>query len=149
MWHINKCRPWVSNGSQIIAWIGLLNGGSWYITVFPCRFSHWGSFIQRLRVLAANSTALRNSKHISPDALLQLTSDTRRVLSRECKTIFEKQFHAVVTSGSLISSAGQCHGISWSALWLPIDMFLEDSMDGSQVVATSAVETLTGTLFIF
>ncbi|KAJ9696261.1 hypothetical protein PVL29_008476 [Vitis rotundifolia] len=107
-------------------------------------FSHWGSFIQRLRVLAANSTALRNSKHISPDALLQLTSDARRVLTRECKTSLQKQFHAVVASGSLISSAGQCHGVSWSALWLPIDMFLEDTMDDSQVVATSAVETLTG-----
>ncbi|XP_034692228.1 mediator of RNA polymerase II transcription subunit 33A-like isoform X3 [Vitis riparia] len=107
-------------------------------------FSHWGSFIQRLRVLAANSTALRNSKHISPDALLQLTSDARIVLTRECKTSLQKQFHAVVASGSLISSAGQCHGVSWSALWLPIDMFLEDTMDDSQVVATSAVETLTG-----
>ena len=100
-------------------------------------------------MLASNSTALRSSKHISPDTLLQLTSDTRIVLTRECKTYLQKHFHAVVASGSLTSSAGQCHGVSWSALWLPIDIFLEDAMDGSQVVATSAVETLTGTTHFF
>ena len=61
--------------------------------------------------LAANSTTLRNSKHISPDALLQLTFDPCRVLTRECKTSLQKQFHAAVASGSLISSAGQCHGV--------------------------------------
>ena len=53
-------------------------------------FSHWGSFIRQLRVLVANSTTLRNSKHISPNALLQLTSDARRVLTRECKTSLQK-----------------------------------------------------------
>ncbi|XP_058204446.1 mediator of RNA polymerase II transcription subunit 33A isoform X2 [Rhododendron vialii] len=105
--------------------------------------SHWGCFIQHVQLLAANSSALRNSKHISPDALLQLTSDKRRVLSRECKTSSQKQFHAVI-AGSLLSSAGQCHGTSQSALWLPFDLFLEDSMDGSQVTATGAVEILTG-----
>ncbi|KAL3517544.1 hypothetical protein ACH5RR_020133 [Cinchona calisaya] len=105
---------------------------------------HWESFIQHLHLLTGKSTALRNSKNISPEALLELTSSTRRVLSRECKTSSEQRFHAVMASGSLISSAGQCHGTSRSALWLPIDLFLEDTMDGSQVTATSAVETLTG-----
>ena len=61
--------------------------------------------------LAANSTTLRNSKHISPDALLQLTFDPCRVLTRECKTSLQKQFHAAVASGSLISYAGQCHEV--------------------------------------
>ncbi|KAM7521558.1 hypothetical protein LguiA_011460 [Lonicera macranthoides] len=106
--------------------------------------AHWGCFIQCLRLLAANSLTLRSSKKITPEAMLQLTSDTRRLLSRECKTSSLQQFHAVMASGSLISSAGQCHGASHSALWLPIDLFLEDTMDGSQVVATSAAETLTG-----
>ncbi|XP_059437140.1 mediator of RNA polymerase II transcription subunit 33B-like isoform X2 [Corylus avellana] len=106
--------------------------------------SHWGVFIQRMQLLAAESAVLRNSKHISPETLLQLTSDTREVLSRECKTMSGKEFHAVMASGSLISSANQLHGIGCSALWLPIDLFLEDAMDGSQVAATSAVEILTG-----
>ncbi|THG04460.1 mediator of RNA polymerase II transcription subunit 33B-like [Camellia sinensis] len=105
--------------------------------------SHWGCVTQHVQLLASNSSALRNSKDITPEALLQLTSDKRRVLSRECKTSLQNQFHAVI-SGSLVSSAGQCHGTSQSALWLPFDLFLEDTMDGSQVTATSAVETLTG-----
>nr|POE97226.1 mediator of rna polymerase ii transcription subunit 33a [Quercus suber] len=106
--------------------------------------SHWGGFIQRLQLLSAKSVVLRNSKHITPETLLQLTSDTRRLLSRECKTMWGQAFHAVMASGSLISSANQVHGTSLSALWLPIDLFLEDALDGSQVAATSAVETLTG-----
>ena len=74
-----------------------------------------------------------------------MTSDTREVLSRKCKTSSQKQFHAVMASGSLASSASQCHGTSRSALWLPFDLFLEDSMDGSKVTAMSAVEVLMGT----
>ncbi|XP_031101490.1 mediator of RNA polymerase II transcription subunit 33A-like [Ipomoea triloba] len=104
--------------------------------------AHWESFIQHLRLLASNSTALRNSKTISPEALLQLTSDTNAFLPIECKTSTLHRFNAVVTS-SLVSSASQCHGTSPSAYWLPIDLFLEDAMDGTQVAATSAAETLT------
>ncbi|PSS06398.1 Mediator of RNA polymerase II transcription subunit 33A like [Actinidia chinensis var. chinensis] len=106
--------------------------------------SHWACFIQHLRLLTEHSSALRSSKDITPEALLQLTSDTREVLSRKCKTSSQKQFHAVMASGSLASSSGQCHGTSRSSLWLPFDLFLEDTMDGSQVTATSAVEVLTG-----
>ncbi|XP_055813312.1 mediator of RNA polymerase II transcription subunit 33A-like [Solanum dulcamara] len=105
---------------------------------------HWESFTQNLRLLVSNSSALRNSKNISPEALVQLTSDNRVVLSRKCKTSSHKRFHAVVASGSLVSSADQCHGASPSVLWLPIDLFLEDIMDGSQVAVTSAAETLSG-----
>lgn len=111
---------------------------------FFFRPGHWESFTQNLRLLVSNSSALRNSKNISPEALLQLTSDNHVVLSRKRKTSSQKKFHAVVVSGSLASSADQCHGASPSVLWLPIDLFLEDTIDGSQVAATSAAETLTG-----
>lgn len=74
---------------------------------------------------------------------MQLTSNCV-VLSRKCKTSSHKRFHAVAASGLPVSSADQCHGASPSALWLPIDLFLEDIMDGSQVAVTSAAETLTG-----
>ncbi|XP_031279902.1 mediator of RNA polymerase II transcription subunit 33B [Pistacia vera] len=105
--------------------------------------SHWGGFVQRLKLLVMKSTALRNSKHFTPEALLQLTSDTHKVLSRECKTT-SKEVHAIMTSGSLISSASQCNGTTRSALWLPIDLFLEDAINGSQVAAYSSIEILTG-----
>ncbi|KAA3475022.1 mediator of RNA polymerase II transcription subunit 33B-like isoform X1 [Gossypium australe] len=106
--------------------------------------SHWGTFIQQLRVLAVKSVALRNAKHITPVALLNLTSDMHKVVSRKCKTISQQEFNAVIGSGSLTTSSGQCHGTGPSAHWLPIDLFLEDAMDGSQVAATGAVESLTG-----
>ncbi|XP_042012940.1 mediator of RNA polymerase II transcription subunit 33B-like [Salvia splendens] len=103
----------------------------------------WECFIDHLRLLAAKSGSLRNSKNISPEALLQLASAARQVLSPKCKTNSQKQLHAVAAI-SPMSSAGHCLATVRSELWLPIDLYLEDTMDGSQVRATSAVETLTG-----
>lgn len=102
---------------------------------------HWAGFAQRLQLLATNSVILRNTKLITPEFLLHWTSDKNRLLSREGKTS-QLEFRDVMASGSLFSSGGQSHGVNWSALWLPIDLFLEDAMDGSQVLATSAVERL-------
>lgn len=102
--------------------------------------------MHHLRSLVGNSTALRNSKDITPEALLQLTSDNHVLLSRECKTKSLQQFRAAMPCGSLISSVGQSYGASRSAIWLPIDLFLEDAMDGFVVATTSAAETLTGTV---
>lgn len=95
-------------------------------------------------MLGAHSSVLRTLKHITPESLLQLTSDSRRLLTREGKTISRQEFHAVLSFGSLMSSACQSHGATSSAFWLPIDLFLEDAMDGSEVAAISAIETLAG-----
>lgn len=115
------------------------------IITFLFRPSHWGGFIQQLQVLGAHSSVLRTLQHITPESLQQLTSDTRRLLTREGKTISRQGFHAVLSFGSLMSSACQSHGASSSGFWLPIDLFLEDAMDGSEVRELSAIETLTGT----
>ncbi|KAI7752371.1 hypothetical protein M8C21_032634 [Ambrosia artemisiifolia] len=106
----------------------------------------WGSFVYNLRLLAAKSVSLRNSKNITPEALLQLTSDNRALVSLECKTVSLQQFHAVMASGSLVSSASPSHNASHSVIWLPLDLFLEDIMEGTVVSTTSAAETLTGLL---
>ncbi|CAH9132697.1 unnamed protein product [Cuscuta epithymum] len=99
--------------------------------------SYWEPFIQHLRLLASNSTALRNSKSVSPEALLQLTSNTDVFLSRDGKRSTLHRMNVVVGHW-LVSSSTQ----SPSAYWLPIDLFLEDSLEG-QVSATSTAETLT------
>ncbi|GFP97857.1 mediator of RNA polymerase ii transcription subunit 33a [Phtheirospermum japonicum] len=95
---------------------------------------HWDCFIQHLRLLTAKSASLRNSKNISPEALLQLTSHTRKVLSRACKMSIIGTTH--------IPSAGICNGTFRSALWLPIDLYLEDIMDGSQIGIAGLVKSL-------
>lgn len=92
----------------------------------------------------AKSTSLRNSKDITPEDLLQLTSDNTALVSGKCRTVSLQQFHAVMASGSLVSSASPSHNASHSAIWLPIDLYLEDIMEGTVVATTSAVETLTG-----
>lgn len=102
---------------------------------------HWESFIQQLQMLATNSSVLRNLKHISPETLLHFPSNIHKFFSRECKTKLE--FNAIMAAGLQISSPGRSHGDNWSSLWLPIDLILEDAMDGGgQVTATSAVEIL-------
>ncbi|MED6155368.1 Mediator of RNA polymerase II transcription subunit 33A [Stylosanthes scabra] len=106
--------------------------------------AHWFSFVQRLQVLATNSSALRNSGTLSPEALLQLASDKHMVLTRGCKTSSQKKFHAVMGFEYLSSSASLCPGASHSALWIPFDLVLEDAMDGYQVSTTSGVEIISG-----
>lgn len=108
------------------------------------RPTHWVHFIQRLRLLETNSSALRNSNALTPEALHQLTSDAPTVMSQEYKTTSLQKFHAVMAFGSLSSSAGPCQGASHSALWLPLDLLLEDVMDGCLVNATSAIEIISG-----
>ncbi|CAF2377666.1 unnamed protein product [Brassica napus] len=106
--------------------------------------THWEDFSQRFRVLTTKSLLVRNSKHINPEALTYLASHTSKFLERESKTIPRGEFHALLSSGSILALTSQHHGTSGSALWLPIDLFFEDIMDGTQAAAASAVENLTG-----
>ncbi|KAJ7980133.1 Mediator of RNA polymerase II transcription subunit 33A [Quillaja saponaria] len=106
--------------------------------------TQWLTFIQRLRLLGTNSSALRNSKTMTPELLLQLASGTHMVLSQECKTSSLQKFNIVMAFGSLDGSVSLGHGTSHSSLWLPLDLVMEDAMDGYQVNATSAIEIITG-----
>lgn len=99
--------------------------------------THWIAFTRRLKLLGTNSAAVRSSKVISHEALQHLTSDTRIVLTREMKTSSRQKFHAAMAFGVLSSASS-------SDLWLPLDIVLEDSMDGYQVNVTSAIEIITG-----
>ncbi|KAJ6771031.1 MEDIATOR OF RNA polymerase II TRANSCRIPTION SUBUNIT 33A [Salix koriyanagi] len=108
--------------------------------------THWVGFIQRLELLGANSSALRNSKLLTAKDLLQLITDSGGSIVRESETSSLRKFHSVMDSGSLVSSSGSCQGASCSALWLPLDLALEDAMDGYQVNATSAIEIITGSI---
>lgn len=89
-------------------------------------------------MLVTDSAALRNSKSLTPEALQLLTSDACVVFSRECRTSSNQKFHAIMAFGSRASSA-HC-----SDLWLPLDVALEDAMDGYDVNPTSAIEIITG-----
>ncbi|KAI3715390.1 hypothetical protein L6452_22372 [Arctium lappa] len=100
--------------------------------------THWRSFIQDIEVLVVNSSALRNSKAMTPEILLQLISDDRKIVSEESKASYLQEIHTVMSS-----PAGLSHNVGGSSLWLPLDLVLEDAMDGSQVDTTSAIEIVT------
>ncbi|KAL2459193.1 Mediator of RNA polymerase II transcription subunit 33A [Forsythia ovata] len=106
--------------------------------------AHWGRFIQRMQLLVENSLALRNSKVMIREVFQQLISDSCKILSQHIQGSSPQELHAVEQSRPLGTSASLFLVASRSTLWLPLDMVLEDAMDGSQVNAASAVEIITG-----
>nr|KYP42240.1 hypothetical protein KK1_036380 [Cajanus cajan] len=108
--------------------------------------AHWGPFVHQLQRLAGNSILLRNLKHVTPESLVPLNFNSTagiKLLSSEWKTTPKLELSAVMAAGA-DSCAVQSRHDSWSLLWLPIDLILEDAMDGNHVAENSAVEVLTG-----
>lgn len=105
--------------------------------------SHWRNFVERLQLLASKSSVLKNSKHTSAEIFALIVSDTCKLPLWSLKTNLQQQFHAGMATGSFVPSAIQSHGTSCSSLWLPIDLFLEDAMEGLIVAPTCAIDTLT------
>ena len=60
-----------------------------------------------------------------------------------CRTDKCSQYRKLqsITSVSLSSLGGLCHGTSHSSLWIPLDLYLEDCVDIS-VSATNAIEII-------
>ncbi|KAK9725422.1 hypothetical protein RND81_05G142200 [Saponaria officinalis] len=102
----------------------------------------WGMLIQRLELLATSSSELRNSKYLSPKALFKLTAEADKVSSWKYKNSLNR--FGTVLSLEWSAPSGFCQEIGRSSMWLPLDVVLEDAVDGYQVTATSAVEAITG-----
>lgn len=103
-----------------------------------------------MQLLASNSSILRNLKHITAETLLSLMENIHELASYDCNTKSKLESNVVIPTGSQISFAGQSFGDSWSLLWLPIDLILEDALDGGQVAAFSAIEIIAGMIdFLF
>ncbi|KAL3505849.1 hypothetical protein ACH5RR_031231 [Cinchona calisaya] len=106
--------------------------------------TQWGDFVQRTQLLVSHSTALRNSKVLTPETLLQLISDSHKTMLCRYRICSPQEFPGAIHFRSLAHRSNICVGNSRASLWLPLDVVLEDAMDNSQVNATSAVETVTG-----
>ncbi|XP_050240388.1 mediator of RNA polymerase II transcription subunit 33A-like [Quercus robur] len=104
--------------------------------------SHWKGFTQRLQLLQANSSALKNAE-ITPEALLQLASNSH-IVSQEIRLKSRLNSNDIVVIGALASSTSLCNGASHSDHWLPLDLILEDAMDTKEVNVIGAIETITG-----
>nr|XP_029143291.1 mediator of RNA polymerase II transcription subunit 33A isoform X2 [Arachis hypogaea] len=104
--------------------------------------SHWGFFIRQMHLLVSNSSVLRSSKHITPEALLLLMENIYKGISHQSKTT--SKANVFMVAGSQICFAGQSFGDSCSLQWLPIDLILEDALGGANVSALSAIKIVTG-----
>ncbi|XP_057535996.1 mediator of RNA polymerase II transcription subunit 33A-like isoform X2 [Amaranthus tricolor] len=103
----------------------------------------WNDFYQHLQLLVSKSSALRCSKETTLELFAQLISAACKH-QWQSKTSLQNQFHAVVSPGCFVPSSVQCHDASYSSMWLPIDLFLEDAMEGIVVSPTCAIDSLTG-----
>ncbi|GAA0139031.1 hypothetical protein LIER_00660 [Lithospermum erythrorhizon] len=106
--------------------------------------SHWSGFIKRLHLLLTNSSTLEDSQYMSLKSVEQSSADMRNMMLKICTQSSSQGLITSTVSRTLDSCVGLCLGFSPSAIWLPLDLVLEDAMDASQVNASSAVETLTG-----
>ncbi|KAK1295333.1 Mediator of RNA polymerase II transcription subunit 33A [Acorus calamus] len=103
---------------------------------------HWEDFSQCFLLLGSNSSAFQSSS-LSPESIQKLLSlHKSKSCSQQPVLIQERGFNTLASSGTP-SSTLYCHGASRTSLWLPLDLFLEDAMDGS-VAATNAIEILSG-----
>ncbi|GER30150.1 mediator of RNA polymerase II transcription subunit, partial [Striga asiatica] len=135
-------RNKVTSGILFMARQNMSDPESFFIDV-SSENAVWESFTQRMQLLLENSSALRNMNSTTLEILRQLISNNYKIKSRHFQATIRQEFDSVLESKPLFHSAGLCLGTSQSALWLPLDMLLEDAMDGSQVNATSAVEIIT------
>ncbi|KAI4368312.1 hypothetical protein MLD38_016885 [Melastoma candidum] len=98
----------------------------------------WEAFAERLQLLSSNSVVLRDSKFITPKAFKKLVADAHTCFRQQCRTISNRKFSLDISSGIPASYSGR------SDEWLPLDLVLEDCMDGYEVAANSAIETIVG-----
>ncbi|KAF0933181.1 hypothetical protein E2562_016130 [Oryza meyeriana var. granulata] len=103
--------------------------------------TQWAAFTNRLQLLITKSSTLQTST-IALEAFQQLNLDVCNIF-REHKHWLRRKFHPIVASNPLSSPNGRCLGASYSALWIPIDMYLEDCLDAS-IAATNSIEILSG-----
>nr|XP_010921239.1 mediator of RNA polymerase II transcription subunit 33A isoform X2 [Elaeis guineensis] len=102
----------------------------------------FNDLLERLQFIESHksaSQALLSANHI----LDSLSANMRRAVDWEYK--LNKQHHLGVLVDDRPSSLLSCHssGAGTAACWITFDMFMENAMDGKQLHAISAIETLT------
>eukprot|EP00250_Pteridium_aquilinum_P014872 c22251_g1_i1 orf=310-4509(-) len=76
------------------------------------------------------------------EALVHLVGSFRQGLCQESKSYQFPVLQVLVESRTPNWSYGNCSEVGRAAAWLPIDIFLEDVMVGTRIIATSVFEAL-------
>lgn len=98
----------------------------------------WSWLRKCSQMLEAHS--LSSNLKIAGELLTQLAGYIQRSL--EYQPSQHRAVRALVDAGSQTSAFGHNYGQGRASLWLPFDLFMENAMDGKQIPATSAIETL-------
>jgi len=98
----------------------------------------WSWLCQRTQKLEAYSSS--SNLKIAGELLTQLAGYIQRSL--EYQPSQHQAVRALIDAGSQTSAFGHNYGLGRASPWLPFDLFMENAMDGKQLPATSAIETL-------
>ncbi|KAF6172668.1 hypothetical protein GIB67_041991 [Kingdonia uniflora] len=102
----------------------------------------FNGLLQRLQFVEANKLVSSNLK-AAHHLLARLSSNVTRALGLEYQLNKRQLIGMLINIGSF-SSASSCNfGAGRAACWIPFDIYMETSMDGKHIPASSAVDVLT------
>ncbi|GLJ38137.1 hypothetical protein SUGI_0776330 [Cryptomeria japonica] len=101
----------------------------------------WSDLCQHLQVLEAHSSS--PSLKIDGGLFTRLIGSIKRSLSLEYQPKQHQAIRAFIDSSYRTSAFGHSYGVGQSSMWLPFDLFMEDTMDRNQIQAKSTIEILT------
>ncbi|KAK3018232.1 hypothetical protein RJ639_002766 [Escallonia herrerae] len=140
---------------QSVSEIGGLNlhQVSWhdFLMTFTDRPEKYDGLLQRMQLLEAHNLSHSNMASAS-QPLLKLSANIQRALVFECQSN-KRQLIGMLTSIASRKPASCCASEAGRfACWVPLDIYMENAMDGKQFPVTSAVDILAetiGTLQVF
>lgn len=101
----------------------------------PVRFN---DLLQRLQILDANISTTLPPRHVFD----KLSTNIKKAISKEFLLDKHKLLGALVNARSCSLNSSNSFGAGKDACWIPIDIFMENAMDGKNLYAVSAVEIL-------
>ncbi|KAH9309638.1 hypothetical protein KI387_037549, partial [Taxus chinensis] len=97
----------------------------------------WSDIFQNLQIFEMHS-ASKSASELLP----QLIGSIRRGLSREYQPSQHQAIKVLIDAGSRTSVFEHNFGVGRAASWLPLDLFMEDAMEGKYLPAPSSAEML-------
>ena len=122
---------------------------SWYVSsLLSCflllkRPEKFNGLLQRLRFLEAHELVSSNFNSAN-QLLAKLSGNIQRVLGFECPLNKRQLTGMLVNIASCKPSPCFNSEFGRSACWVPFDIYMENAMDGKQLLIKSAVDVLAG-----
>lgn len=106
----------------------------------------FNGLLKRLETIEANRSTSESLFSLS-HTLDKLSMNIKKALSGELLLNKHRLLGALMNAGSSLNPRNNS-GAGKDACWIPVDIFMENAMDGKHLYAISSVEILTGASFV-